>query len=98
VILAKNGWCCVNCISSADSVMVFQAWSKHFSYLEYDKFQGIPSEEIKSDMLEVACVLRIFYIVSEENVKEWLQNEACELAFQQDRHKHCFCCHKRQGR
>jgi hypothetical protein len=69
-------------------VIMVQAWHKLLPHLE-DDLQGFPNEEIsKSKILDMICAMKSFQNTDEDN-KEWLQSDACELGFQHMMNKNC---------
>jgi hypothetical protein len=68
--------------SSMNPVTLVQSWRKLLPDLE-DDLQSFPNEEIgKSKILDMVCTMRSFENFNEDNIKEWLQSDVCELGFQ----------------
>jgi hypothetical protein len=46
--------------------------------------QGFPNEEVsQTEVLDMVHAVRSSENVTEDNIEEWLQTDACELGFQQ---------------
>jgi hypothetical protein len=57
--------------------------------------QGFPNEEInKSEILDMVWAMRSFENINEDNVKELLQSDSCEVRFQHMTDRQCQCCRK----